>query len=136
MKPELEQQLINTAPSFFVPGKGVCFDGFNMGDGWFQPLLKMAEKIEKYLQSLPESERAIVCDQCKQKLGGLRVYASRSDVQIDAIIAEAEKECANTCEDCGISPAKLGYAKPRSHYVQTLCDAHRVSARAGRQRPR
>ena len=43
----------------------------------------------------------IVCEQVKEKYGGLRFYTHGGDKEMEGMISMAEDMCWNTCEECG-----------------------------------
>ncbi len=56
--------------------------------------------------------------QVKEKFGTLRFYIGRGTVGMEARIAEAERESAITCEECGGAGAARG-----GSWIRTLCEA-------------
>jgi hypothetical protein len=95
----------------------------DIGDGWFGLVKQMVEEIKQALESNPiVGEYPFSFQQIKEKFGQLRVYTTanwelRKD--IDDIVAKAEEESANICEECG-KPGKL---RPIS-WVRCLCEEH------------
>lgn len=92
---------------------------FECAIGWYKPLETVCLALEKIAQEGPEDSRPLV-GQVKEKFGGLRFYLDRgSGEETGKLIAEAETECAKTCELCG----NPGYTRS-GNWVQTLCEEH------------
>jgi hypothetical protein len=88
----------------------------DIGPGWL-PII--ADALGKMLAIDPELE----VRQIKQKLGGLRIYyRSGYWEELQAVVGEAERLCATTCEICG----RRGGLCRSNGWIRTLCDAHRV----------
>jgi hypothetical protein len=88
----------------------------DIGPGWL-PII--ADALGKMLAIDPELE----VRQIKQKLGGLRIYyRSGYWEELQAIVGQAERLCATTCEICG----RRGSPCSPNGWIRTLCDAHRV----------
>ncbi len=85
------------------------------GDGWYDLIFRLSEKLEVAITGLPEC----YADQVKEKFGTLRFYMSSSTDEMEAWIDEAEAESAVTCEECG-APGKLR----GKGWLYTACDAH------------
>lgn len=117
MAPELEKQLKEKYPVFL---SGMDEDatlscmawGIECGDGWFQIIDDMCHLMAQYC---PEA----VAAQIKEKLGGLRVYLKDYDPgRADLIIRHAEKQAAETCEQCGAQ----GSMRSKNFMYKTLCE--------------
>lgn len=82
--------------------------------GWYPIIAELDEQITKIAPSYS-------VQQVKEKFGGLRYYigALHADVydQVHALISEAERKAAETCECCG-EPGRLSR---RRGWVKTLC---------------
>ena len=91
--------------------------GFACGDGWFEILKELGEKLEPL---------GVVAAQVKEKFGGLRFYINGVDKSISKevykYIGEAEEKSYKTCEACGQPGEPKG-----GGWVQTLCDDCRNS---------
>lgn len=101
----------------------IC-DGFVCGDGWFDVVYKLSQKLEKAIieykkvnKDDPKPPRAF---QVKEKFGALCFYMSHYTDEMRDIIDEAEQKSHVTCVKCG-RPGKLR-AERRWH--QTLCEEH------------
>ena len=72
--------------------------GFECGDGWFDIIYRLSDKISK----LDPDCRAT---QVKEKFGGLRFYVTGINIEVSKqgweLIDDAENESFATCEDCG-----------------------------------
>jgi hypothetical protein len=78
--------------------------------------------IEECDRRLRELDPNYSIQQIKEKFGGLRYYASATDPAVDwdawsAVIAEAERKAAETCETCG-EPGKLSTT---GYWLKTVC---------------
>jgi hypothetical protein len=68
-------------------GLGV-YCGFWAPEEWDAIIIRLSERIERYLESHPIPEFRV--DQVKEKFGGLRFYVNVSNEVIDQYILEAE----------------------------------------------
>jgi len=88
--------------------------GFSCGDGWFNILKELSEKLEPL---------GVVAEQVKEKFGGLRFYvgAVNKDVwdEVANYIREAEARSVETCERCGESGENRGGLYG---WITTLCE--------------
>jgi len=101
--------------------------GFDCGDGWYDIIDKLCEKIQKHcdeLQSKRFGKRGVSLDdmqveatQVKEKWGTLCFYVSGADDTVYDMIDEAEKESSYTCEDCG----EVGKLR-EGGWVKVQCD--------------
>lgn len=82
-----------------------------IGPGWHSIVTPVLQEIEK---------RGLKILQVKEKFGGLRIYYSPIDKEIDKLIMKAEEQCAHVCEECG-KPAKLS---SKNHWLKTVCEEH------------
>jgi len=97
--------------------------GFECGNGWFQLLWDLSEKLMKIIEKYPENERKhFHLHQVKEKFGTLRYYMASETDEMSECIREAEQKSAVTCEECG---EKGVLAAPSGWYV-TLCEDHWV----------
>lgn len=80
--------------------------GFECGDGWFQLLWDLSEKLEPYAAATKDSEIYFAASQVKEKYGTLRFYTNYWSEDVGKLIDEAESKSAITCEDCG-QPGQL-----------------------------
>lgn len=133
MNNENTEKLFNRF-KFFYPQRPVTESlmgfGFECGDGWFDLIWDLSEKIEKQLKKREKEEtisrqaKDKLLDkidfqvvQVKEKFGTLRFYTQGGSKEIDDLINEAEEKSATTCEQCG----KPG--KSRNHgWIRVLCD--------------
>ena len=82
-----------------------------VGEGWYPIIISLDKAL-----SLIDPEYKIY--QIKQKFGGLRYYCeAKSYGIVQTLIAEAETESFNTCENCG----KFEELKNNKDHVTTLC---------------
>ena len=114
MNAENAKYLVDNFPNLYQDYggdmKATCMAwGFECGDGWFELLKDLSEKLE------PEG---VVATQVKEKFGTLRFYARSATDETFALIDEAEDISEKTCEVCG----KPGTLRGKG-WVQTLCDA-------------
>ena len=85
---------INFYTHFPALFKDMRYGGVSTGDGWNGILMNLFTKMV----SLPNPPLIL---QVKEKFGGLRVYTSRIEPQVDQWIREAEAKASETCELCG-----------------------------------
>ena len=124
MRKELEQRLVERWPSWFnlegVIQKTLMPFGFVHGDGWFDLLWQLCERLEPIVRAAErESGRPFEVLQVKEKFGGLRVYMNISNDAISALIENAELESTQTCEVCGKPRTRRGEG-----WNTTRCDNH------------
>lgn len=115
MRVELEEKLVRKFPRLYrdyggSPQKTCMAFGFECGDGWFDLIEELSEKITKLSSD-------VYAAQVKEKFGTLRFYVYHANDEVDEIIYEAEKRSAKTCEKCG-NPGKLR----DNGWLITLCD--------------
>lgn len=115
MRAELEEKLFGAFPKLYE-GRGkpplenlLCF-GLECGDGWFQLLWRLSEK----LQGIAPEARAV---QVKEKFGGLRFYLETSTEEIFNEVEKFEEESFRVCESCGV-PGEL---RRKRGWLRTLC---------------
>lgn len=114
MNVENTKRIIAACPSLFIDiekqresmQNGIMFTpiafGFECGDGWADLLVELCQKINTYIQTLPQEQiDEIVALQVKEKYGTLRFYLSCYDDTIDTLIRDAEIKSSVTCETCG-----------------------------------
>lgn len=86
--------------------------GIAVGDGWFEIIKELAEKLEPL---------GVVAAQVKEKFGGLRFYINGVDKsifdEVHGYINEAESKSYETCERCGKPGKRTGKG-----WVLTLCE--------------
>lgn len=124
MNKVLEQQLQNRFPTYFRDLYGdrqkTCMSwGLTCGEGWFDLIYKMCERIE---ESLPPP--TFKFEQIKEKFGLLRVYSSGGTNLTQKIIDEIENMSAQVCEQCG---TEGDHVTTEGSYIQTLCPNCRLT---------
>jgi hypothetical protein len=92
---------------------GGYFISFGFGEGW-EPIVDEAlQKIQKLNEELDEGHKIKIV-QVKEKFGGLRIYTNFYTDATSEIIEAAERQAADTCENCGSTEqvtAKGGWIK-------------------------
>ena len=102
-------------------------------DEHYLPGLKNPEKYANWIQTQKEQllgdipqgfqnvelNQPVVCEQVKEKFGGLRFYHVNGDEFVSGAVALAEKMSYTICEECG-QPGKLR----NTTWMRTLCDMH------------
>jgi hypothetical protein len=127
MKPELEAKLFEKYPDIFVekdlPMNQTCMCwGIECGDGWYDLLDRLCEKIESVFKEEPDLRGELRAVQVKEKYGGLRFYMNYCHDKVEEFIREAEDESERTCEACG-SPGEIG----GMGWISCLCDECRAN---------
>jgi len=126
MSPENTTRLIKDFPILYPSMREDktpwgMFRSFDCGDGWFELVRDLSEKLEDVLRALPEDERFGVT-QVKEKFGGLRFYVGGVPHEVfdlvQGMIREAEGQSLRTCEVTG----KPGRLRTKRGWDQTLCD--------------
>ena len=130
MKEELEKQIYEIAPVFFEEAtaclnnkmneSSTCMAfGCECGDGWFEPIKRLAYKVSIINANAKKYNIKFVCNQLKEKFGEFRLYYSSQMIDktkitnenipainalnslLDDAIQTCEKECSHVCEFCG-----------------------------------
>ena len=90
------------------------------GDGWYELIHDLSEKLEVLIVQLPEADREkYAAAQVKEKFGGLRFYMTCSTEEMDKLIAATERRSFSVCELCG-APGETR----SGGWLKTLCVAH------------
>lgn len=125
MKQELNNKLVEQYPKIFserfgdVTTTAMCW-GFECGDGWYEIINNLCNKIQDYLSSNPKVPQ-VIAKQVKEKFGGLRFYIEGGDDKIYSFINEAEQLSYKTCEYCGsTNNVKL----TKKGWIRALCEEH------------
>lgn len=93
-----------------LPTPPMC--GFACPKGWETIVEELFDKLETI-----SPDTGVVCQQVKEKFGGLRVYLSAGNEEIFGLIDAATAESHRTCETCG----KPGTRINKTGWVRTLC---------------
>lgn len=114
MNNQLQDQLIKDFPELFKgssepPTKSLMCFGCECGDGWYDLIRNVCEKIK--------DESDVYFLQIKEKFGGLRMYISSGSSKTHSIIDKAEEKSFKICEICG----KPGKTKNEG-WLRTLCE--------------
>jgi hypothetical protein len=120
MTNDLQETLFNKYPKLFrekdLPPSQTCMCwGFECGDGWFNILDVLCEKINKHCE---KNDIDVTVAQVKEKFGGLRFYYNGGDYTVDDLVSFAESLSERTCEICG-SPGKMGQT---NGWYRTTCE--------------
>lgn len=122
MNIELDTKLCNDFPVMFAnrysdPRTTAMCWGFECGDGWYDLLYNLCNKIMTYCNAT--GARVPVVSQVKEKYGTLRFYIDGGDDYIWNLILEAERTSSKTCEECGL-PGKIR----TGGWIYVSCDQH------------
>lgn len=97
--------------------------GFEVGDGWFNIIWNLSERLESFLAKIPGTpvtqKNPFEPVQVKEKFGGLRFYVNWATDEMYDAIAEAESRSLHICEVCGCPGKQRG-----GGWIVTLCDIH------------
>lgn len=148
MKKELEHQLYAISPVFFKDAiscengekneMNTCmYWGCECGDGWFEPLKKMAFRFHILNEYAQRDNIQIYASQIKEKYGTLSVYfecekcKAEENIESDVlkkynqfaniIIEEAIKDCENICEICGGGDVKFNPIIQTHGWISFIC---------------
>lgn len=125
MKKELDEQLCHEFPNLYrergLPMTDTCMCwGFEFGDGWFQLVYDLSQKLEALILKEPETDRGqYSCGQAKEKFGGMRFYMNSATDEMNRIIDDTEVLSTKTCETCG-KPGEI----VRTGWWKTTCGEH------------
>jgi len=127
MKQELEEKLFNDFPLLYdskadIRSSAMGF-GFECGDGWYELIRELSEKLYPLVQAITPDEYGSSCSasQVKEKYGTLRFYMHCSTDEMEELIYEYEDRSSRTCEYCG-KPGSIDHSK---HWLTTTCEEHR-----------
>lgn len=125
MSPEKELQLQAIYPPIFQNTSNLAsikLFGFECGDGWFDLLKGLIEKIRDVCieQSIEAYEDGCSPEvlQVKEKYGSLRFYMSCCSSAIGDLISAADDKSRETCELCG----KSGCMRSQNRWYMVRCD--------------
>ena len=90
--------------------------GLDVGPGWFRLLWRLCEGLEK----TEKDNKYFQVEQVKEKFGTLRFYTTGATKKGEALITQAEKDSAKTCEVCG----KPGILRNRHGWLYVSCEEH------------
>lgn len=126
---KLTKRLCRVAPNLFSSGdlflNELYFCGFECDNGWYSIIKRAAERLEPLVIIAKREDSTgwkygyYHASQVKEKYGTLRFYLSSATDEMYAIAAEAEKQSAKTCEQCG----KPGRLRGRD-WLYTACEQH------------
>ena len=114
MREELERKLIIDFPMLYrqarqeTPLRNPISYGFECGDGWFDLVYDLSNKLTEYAI---ENKLTIEAEQVKEKFGGIRFYISSNantnqNFYLQLLLQQAEVKSCQICEVCG-KPGKL-----------------------------
>lgn len=110
--------------------KNLMASDFSCDDGWSQIIDELSVQIEAIARSLKEGgleDEYLPLVQVKEKFGTLRYYMRYSTDEIEALIHQATKKSAVTCECCGAKDTFL-----TGGYILVLCDECYLRANSNR----
>lgn len=135
MREELEKKLFERF-SFYKRDKSIQVSlmsfGFEHGDGWFDLIWDLSEKIEnvlnKYMKESAMAKSLLLGDdifevvQVKEKFGKLSYFyesnlKEEDEKKINEFVGEAQEKSYKTCERCG----KPGTIR-NTGWISCLCD--------------
>lgn len=113
-------RLMRTYPMIFgpwprdrtLPGRGIA-----CGPGWLPLLTRLCADLSEIIRE--DRLTTFRAQQVKEKLGGLRFYATGGNPRTAARIERTEAEAAFTCETCGARPSPI---RSQRGWLTTSCD--------------
>lgn len=95
---------------------------FECGFGWYPIILKAFDKILEIVGPTGNTDSlfGFKVNQVKEKWGGLRIYTSYVNDEVEKVIEEAEHEASVTCEFCGAKTPDVALTLVKGWY-STLC---------------
>ena len=128
MQPELQHKLFKDFPLLYLSFPQFVRNGFDIGDGWFQLLYDLSEKLEPLTRKMKETGSSCFCgaikedhpnhnrkepciefnaaymfvQQVKEKFD-LRYYVNIHTEEMGALIEEACQKSISICTECGKS---------------------------------
>jgi hypothetical protein len=126
MSPERDDAIFLRWPDWFANRGNTSISmmkwGFECGDGWYKIIWELFERLEPVVAE-SEAEGPFEVLQIKQKMGGLRVYLSRTNAAIKDAIMVAQERSIITCELCG-EPGSIDWETEWYQVLCTSCRAH------------
>lgn len=107
---DIYELLVEQYPKFFSELRY----GFECGLGWYHIIERLTRDLVD-ISEADELDTKVV--QIKEKYGTLRFYLSAETEDMSALIDEAEKKSARTCELCG----QEGEMEVRNHWLSVRC---------------
>jgi hypothetical protein len=128
VSPDKETTIFEKWPHWFRDAGNIRLSlmswGFTCGDGWYEIIYELCERIEPLVAGLDDGGLAFQVVQVKEKFGGLRFYVEGSSEEIEAAIHSASELSVKTCEVCG-NPGSL--EQDVTGWWKTLCLSCRTS---------
>lgn len=121
MNDNLDKKLVEKYPKIFRDRYAdmrvtcMCW-GFECGDGWYQIIDELCEKIQNHIDTNDVAQ--VIAVQVKEKFGGLRFYITGGDDYVYDLIDEAEFKSYKTCEHCGSTD---DVEQTKGGWISTLC---------------
>ncbi len=78
--------------------------------------------VSDALARMRKADPDVDISQVKEKFAGLRIYYDPVTPELDAIVDEAEEQCARACEECGTCKLDAGVHARGKGWIRTLCD--------------
>lgn len=86
MSPDKEKTIFDRWPQWFRDKGNLRVSlmswGFNCGDGWYEIIYPLCERLEPLVAALDDGGEAFQVFQVKEKFGGLRFYVEASSDEI------------------------------------------------------
>jgi len=105
MSPDKEKTIFHRWPQWFRNKADIRVSlmswGFTCGDGWYEIIYQLCERIEPLVAALDDGGAAFEVVQVKEKFGGLRFYVDNANDEIYEAIEAASELSVQTCEVCG-----------------------------------
>jgi len=122
MSPDKTHTIFDRWPAWFDQAKdpqaSLMKYGFECGDGWYEIVYNLFERLEPLVAGLDSSYLHFQVVQGKEKFGELRIYLNGSTDEMDQVINDAISTSKRTCEECG-QPGTLQHGV--SGWMKTLC---------------
>ena len=96
------------------------FAGASYPEGWEAMVYSFCEWFSHYKEHRPDKNELYI-QQIKEKFGGLRIYPSLYDKEVENVISFLEFQSFNTCEVTG----KLGVLCIKNGWVKVLSEEAR-----------
>lgn len=113
-------EIIRQYPELFdeerMKNHSIILFGFELGKGWKDLILNSLPELSKIVKEREIKDFSI--SQIKEKFGGLRIYYSPRDEEVQNFVEKLENKCDKTCEICGADNAVIR----NGGWVRTLCD--------------
>lgn len=112
----IRQELINKYPKIF--DGSAHRTNISVPDAWISLVDSMCQEIQDYCDN--NDIEQVICEQMKEKFGGLRFYTNSASDEIYNIISKYENKSRKICQECGCEDCKVYNTK--GSWIRFICE--------------